>query len=120
MPSHLARLSSQPGEDHRGTTFNAQIAALWPRRRLKLAQRFLARTFRKKINHPSTGHTHAEEAFHSETDDMYPIIGTAGFISIVVPRYGFELPSIDGLYVTKIKSGGGWQQLRPKEALRVK
>jgi hypothetical protein len=32
-------------------------------------------------------HTHPEEAFHSETDDLYPIVTALGGLSIVVPRF---------------------------------
>ncbi len=41
-------------------------------------------------------HTHPEEAFHSETDDLFPIVTKLGGLSIVVPNFcrhgvlGFE------------------------------
>ena len=33
-------------------------------------------------------HSHPTDAFHSETDDSYPIATTVGALSVVVPRYG--------------------------------
>ena len=38
-------------------------------------------------------HSHPREAFHSETDNSYPLIHRLGFLSIVIPffgRYGFN------------------------------
>src|SRR5438105_1926108 len=40
-------------------------------------------------------HTHPGEAFHSATDDSYPIVHSPGFLSLVIPRFaegdiGFE------------------------------
>jgi hypothetical protein len=33
-------------------------------------------------------HSHPTDAYHSETDDSYPIATTVGALSIVVPHYG--------------------------------
>src|SRR4051812_32975161 len=32
-------------------------------------------------------HTHPEEAFHSATDDAYPIVHSTGFLSLVIPNF---------------------------------
>src|SRR5260370_111004 len=32
-------------------------------------------------------HTHPGEAFHSPTDDAYPMIHTVGFLSLVIPNF---------------------------------
>jgi hypothetical protein len=32
-------------------------------------------------------HTHPREAFHSPTDDAYPMVHTPGFLSLVIPRF---------------------------------
>lgn len=34
-------------------------------------------------------HTHPGEAFHSSTDDAWPIVHTPGFLSLVIPDFGF-------------------------------
>lgn len=64
-------------------------------------------------------HTHPAEAFHSGTDDAYPIVGTPGFISIVVPRFAADRPALGDLYVTSISANGGWTQLTSKEVIRI-
>lgn len=35
-------------------------------------------------------HSHPKEAYHSDTDDMYPVVTLIGGLSIVVPRFGRE------------------------------
>ena len=53
-------------------------------------------------------HSHPTEAFHSDTDDAYPIVTTLGGLSLVVPdfaRYGVRGPET-ALYRL---SSAGWQ-----------
>jgi hypothetical protein len=64
-------------------------------------------------------HTHGGAAWHSETDDSYPIIGTPGFVSVVVPRFALLPPSLEQLYVTTIQSKGGWCESTPREVIRI-
>ena len=63
-------------------------------------------------------HSHPTEAFHSDTDDDYPIVTTLGGLSLVVPnfaRYGVRGPET-ALYRL---SSTGWLGLSPTEARRV-
>ena len=60
-------------------------------------------------------HSHPTEAFHSETDDAYPMVTTRGGLSLVVPdfaRYGVRGPDT-ALYRL---ASSGWQELSPVEA----
>lgn len=60
-------------------------------------------------------HSHPTEAFHSETDDAYPMVTTRGGLSLVVPdfaRYGVRGPGT-ALYRLSII---GWEAVSPKEA----
>lgn len=41
-------------------------------------------------------HSHPEEAYHSEGDEDGARMAYQGFVSIVLPRYGIELPSLAG------------------------
>lgn len=41
-------------------------------------------------------HSHPEEAYHSAGDEVGTRIAYQGFVSIVLPRYGIELPSLAG------------------------
>lgn len=63
-------------------------------------------------------HSHPTEAFHSDTDDAYPIVTTRGGLSLVVPdfaRYGVRGPNT-ALYRL---SGTGWQALSPTVAKKI-
>ena len=63
-------------------------------------------------------HSHPTEAFHSDTDDAYPMVTTRGGLSLVVPdfaRHGVRGPDT-ALYRL---SSGGWQALSQTEARGV-
>src|SRR5436309_1989201 len=48
---------------------------------------FAARQAAERIIVRAQFHTHPGVAYHSTTDDTWPMVGTPGFISIVVPRF---------------------------------
>lgn len=61
-------------------------------------------------------HTHPFEAFHSLTDDRYPISHRVGFISIVIPFYG-QLPLDDQRKweAFEYKGTGRWRHMPQME-----
>lgn len=56
-------------------------------------------------------HTHPEEAFHSETDDAFPIIHKPGFLSLVIPNFGLGPTGFENAYLTEIQPDGRWQEV---------
>jgi hypothetical protein len=56
-------------------------------------------------------HTHPDEAFHSATDDKWPIVSQIGFISIVIPCFALGEPSLDDTWVGRLQTDGKWQRL---------
>ncbi|MFQ3458879.1 hypothetical protein PMN64_36970 [Bradyrhizobium sp. UFLA01-814] len=56
-------------------------------------------------------HTHPGEAFHSRTDDEYPIIHTPGFLSLVIPNFGLGPIGFNDAYLTEIQPGGRWKEV---------
>lgn len=62
-------------------------------------------------------HTHGGKAFHSKTDDDFPIVGTPGFVSIVIPYFAQVHPGVERVYVTEIAPQGGWVELQPSKAI---
>ena len=63
-------------------------------------------------------HSHPTEAFHSDTDDAYPMVTTLGGLSLVVPdfaRQGVRGPET-ALYRLSSK---GWSGLTPAQAAGV-
>ena len=63
-------------------------------------------------------HSHPREAFHSDTDDTYPMVTTLGGLSLVVPdfaRHGVRGPET-ALYRL---SSAGWKGLSPADSAVV-
>jgi hypothetical protein len=56
-------------------------------------------------------HTHPCGAFHSKTDDNYPIIHKPGFLSLVFPNFGLGPVGFQDAYLTEIQLDGRWQQV---------
>jgi len=56
-------------------------------------------------------HTHPGRAFHSATDDQWPIVSQAGFLSIVIPDFAAGEASLDSAWVGRLRRDGEWEQL---------
>lgn len=63
-------------------------------------------------------HSHPTEAYHSETDDTYPIVTVRGGLSLVVPNFGRA--GLLGNGVAYYRLGfSGWDELPLDEAKRM-
>ena len=62
-------------------------------------------------------HTHPNEAFHSPTDDAFPIIHTIGFLSLVIPNFGCGPVGFQDAYLTEIQADGRWREVPIEERL---
>lgn len=56
-------------------------------------------------------HTHPGEAFHSASDDKWPIVSQVGFLSIVIPDFAIGDPSLDRAWVGRLQTDGKWSRL---------
>lgn len=56
-------------------------------------------------------HTHPFEAFHSETDDAYPLLFDVGFLSLVIPLFAQGPVGFEGSYLAEIQGDGGWAEV---------
>lgn len=56
-------------------------------------------------------HTHPFEAFHSATDDAYPIVATPGFYSLVLPRFGEEPQTLGDAYLARLEADGTFAEV---------
>jgi hypothetical protein len=56
-------------------------------------------------------HTHPAEAFHSPTDDEFPIIHMPGFLSLVIPNFGLGPVGFGEAFLTEIQPDGRWQEV---------
>ncbi len=64
-------------------------------------------------------HTHPGEAFHSPTDDAYPIIHSPGFLSLVIPRFAAGKVGLDGAFVAELGEDGHFREVPLHTRLRV-
>ena len=62
-------------------------------------------------------HTHRGLAFHSQLDDDFPFLQTAGFLSLVLPRFALGPVGLDGAYLVELTATGGWHELDPLSAI---
>lgn len=66
-------------------------------------------------------HTHPGQAFHSSTDDKWPIVAQAGFMSIVIPDFATGEPNLDLSWIGSLQENGTWRRLHsPADALILK
>jgi len=64
-------------------------------------------------------HTHPGEAFHSATDDAFPIIHTVGFLSLVIPDFALGPVGFKRAYLTEIGEDGCWREVSIQDRLVV-
>lgn len=53
-------------------------------------------------------HSHPTAAYHSETDDAYPIATTVGSLSLVIPDFASQPFSLDRCAVYRLGATGRW------------
>jgi hypothetical protein len=64
-------------------------------------------------------HTHPDRAFHSATDDGWPIIHTPGFLSLVIPRFATGPVSFIAAYLAELQEDGTWREVPIAERLEI-
>lgn len=60
-------------------------------------------------------HSHPTEAYHSDTDDAFPIVATVGGISIVVPDFAKGPVDLSTCAVYRLSDSGVWVELENEE-----
>jgi hypothetical protein len=56
-------------------------------------------------------HTHPSEAFHSPTDDDYPIVHSTGFLSLVIPNFAQGPVGFANAFLAEIQSDGHFKEV---------
>lgn len=64
-------------------------------------------------------HSHPDEAYHSDTDDTYPIATTTGSLSLVIPDFAVAPFSLENCAVYRLLPPRGWVELSPEDASRL-
>jgi len=62
-------------------------------------------------------HTHPGDAFHSVTDDAFPIIHMPGFLSLVIPNFALGQIGFEDAFLTEVQADGRWRQVAVEEKL---
>lgn len=97
---------------HRRSPHEYEIDSQWLTRywfELARAQR----TIRAQV------HTHPGAAFHSATDDRWPVISQPGFISIVIPNFARGAVSFQGAWIGQFQADGRWRAVPHHEFIEV-
>ncbi len=63
-------------------------------------------------------HSHPTRAYHSDTDDTYPMVAQLGGLSIVLPDFGIGGFTDPGVAAYRLTTSG-WQRLRTRTAARL-
>lgn len=60
-------------------------------------------------------HSHPQRAYHSETDDAFPVVTTVGGLSIVVPDFATGPISQEHFEVYRLSRDAAWKHLSKNE-----
>jgi Prokaryotic homologs of the JAB domain len=71
--------------------------------------------YEKSVRLIAQVHSHPQEAFHSETDDDYPIMTTTGGYSIVIPDFAEGPIDFKFWEVYQLMPEKGWTHISEKE-----
>lgn len=71
--------------------------------------------YEEKLTLAAQIHSHPGRAYHSETDDRYPIVTVLGGTSIVVPDFGAGEISKRKWAVYRLAGPLNWRELKPEE-----
>jgi hypothetical protein len=63
-------------------------------------------------------HTHGGTAWHSKTDDDWPLIQTAGFLSLVVPDFAMTPFDQRLVHVARLERGGQFARVALDDVVR--
>jgi hypothetical protein len=66
---------------------------------------------RRKMGVRVQVHTHPGAAFHSPTDDAYPMVPSLGFLSLVIPNFGLGPVGFKDAYLAELQEDGSWAEV---------
>ena len=64
-------------------------------------------------------HTHPGRAFHSATDDNWPIVSLAGFMSIVIPNFAIGEDVLERAWIGCLQPDGTWRHVSSTTEIMV-
>ncbi|MCU1283309.1 MAG: Y4jG [bacterium] len=91
--------------EQRGLQFDSGVCVTVGNEELFRINKYLYATGRQLV---AQIHSHPTVAYHSETDDTYPIATTAGAFSLVIPDFATRPFSLDECAVYRLVPHEGW------------
>jgi hypothetical protein len=64
-------------------------------------------------------HTHPGVAYHSARDDAYALIGTPGYLSLVLPDFALGPVGLGGAFLAERDDDGRWASASARELLEI-
>lgn len=64
-------------------------------------------------------HSHPTEAYHSDTDDEYPIVTTMGGLSLVAPDFAARPFDLRDYATYRLSKRAKWDELRESDVLKL-
>ncbi|WP_161989019.1 Mov34/MPN/PAD-1 family protein [Sphingomonas glacialis] len=64
-------------------------------------------------------HTHPGAAYHSATDDAFPILAVPGFLSLVIPRFATGDIGFDAAFLAQLDDAGRWSEVSIHDHLEI-
>jgi hypothetical protein len=64
-------------------------------------------------------HSHPAEAYHSDTDDAFPIATAAGSLSLVIPDFAARPFALPECAVYRLSATGVWEKLSAWDVLSL-
>jgi hypothetical protein len=92
----------QDHPDHRRSLGGYEIETAW-------LTEYWFRLARERRSIRAQVHTHPGSAFHSTTDDHWPVVSQPGFISIVIPEFATGPVSLEDAWVGFVDADGRWR-----------
>ena len=111
---HVFHVDETVIPEQRGLQFNSGVCVTVGSEELFRINKYLYATGRQLV---AQLHSHPTDAYHSETDDAYPIATTAGAFSLVVPDFAARPFSLHESAVYRLVPGDGWLEF-PASAVR--
>ena len=77
------------------------------------------RLFETKLRLIAQVHSHPEDAYHSDTDDLYPMVTKLGCLSVVVPDFATGQVDLTSWAIFRLEALHTWTRVLPNEAQRL-
>lgn len=102
--------------EQQGLRFDTGVCVTVSGEELFRINRYLYATGRQLV---AQLHSHPTHAYHSETDDTYPIATLAGAFSLVIPDFAVRDFSLDECAVYRLIPGDGWVAMSRPAVRRI-